>query len=290
MNTSLVVTLNKHYIYYIKGSHLSFYIAIPYKEFNNTNISIELYKDYSLLDPNKNDSVWIKDEITRIYKEIDDDNITLVIPIFYDDKLILTDTAMDQNAFMELDTNISSAINSAYQILTSSNIKVNSKILLIDNSNFNNFTRWFLQRYNTRVEYKKIFELQSNNINRISNNETVVVPKPIDNISKNTMFEQNMQMPANNQSPQVQPPVMKGIDIPNQNTNLQEYMSIPDNNINYVVEEPNKVVPPTTTFTNNTPQNENIEVPNANSAGFVSYLLLGIITVIVCLGILYIML
>jgi hypothetical protein len=41
---------------------------------------------------------------------------------------------------------------------------------------------------------------------------------------------------------------------------------------------------------NNTPNNENVEVPNAGSAGFVSYLLLGIITVIICLAILYIML
>ena len=284
MNTSLVTTLNKHYIYFIKGNHLSFYIAIPYKEFNSTNISIELYKDYALLDPTKNDSVWIKDEIARIYKEVDNDNITLVIPVFYDDKLIQTDMTMDQNVFLELDANISSTINSSYQILTNSNIKVNSKIYLIDTGSFNNFTRWFLQRYNTRVEYKKIFDLQSNNINTmVGVNEGPVIPKPIDNV--NMMPEQNMQMPINSQSPQVQPPVMKGIEIPNQNVNLNS-----NSNTNFELNSQNMVEPPTTTFTNNTPHNESVELPNANSAGFVSYLLLGIITVIVCLGILYIML
>ena len=146
MNTALITTLNKHYVYYINGSRLSFYIAIPYNDFKDTNITIELYKDYEKLKPNNNDNIWIKDEITKIYKEIDNDNISLVIPIFHDDRLQQTNNLMDQNLYLELDNNISSAINSAYQILSKSNIQVEPKINLINNGSFNNFTSWFLKR------------------------------------------------------------------------------------------------------------------------------------------------
>lgn len=290
MNTSLIVTLNKHNVYYINGNKLSFYLAIPYKDFNNTNISVELYSDYELLNPNNNDSIWIKDEVTRIYKEIDNDNITLLIPIFHDDRLKQTNNIMDQNLYLELDNNISSAINSAYQILTKSNIKVESRINLVNNGKFNNFSRWFLQRYNTRVEHKTYFDLKSNNINStritndtISNISNFQEQKPFDNPVResNVNIQEPTRIPVGNET-YVQ-------SVP---TSSNNYNEINNNRVGFVtgnnIEQ--KVIPPTTSFMNNTPTNESVEVPNANSAGFVSYLLLGIITVIICLGILYIML
>ena len=71
MNTSLIVNLNKHNVYYINGNKLGFYIALPSTGLESTNLAIELYPEYDKLDPNNSDSVWLKDEITRIYKEVD---------------------------------------------------------------------------------------------------------------------------------------------------------------------------------------------------------------------------
>lgn len=282
MNTSLIANLSKHNVYYINGSHLSFYIAIPYKDFPKTNITIELYPNYDKLNPNNNDSIWIKDEVTRIYKDIDNNNISLVIPIFYDNKLKQTDDMMNQNLFLELDANISSVINSAYQILSKGNIQVDKKIYLINNSSFNNFSKWLLQRYSTRIEYKTYFELESSN-------NTGGVVSPVQQPFSNPVENSNVNVGSSSAVPSSEQaytgnPATATPQTPVQNINPgMTFVTTP---------APEQIVtPPTTTdFMNNTPNNESVEVPNAGSAGFVSYLLLGIITVIICLGILYIML
>ncbi len=281
MNTALITTLNKHYVYYINGSRLSFYIAIPYNDFKDTNITIELYKDYEKLNPNNNDNIWIKDEITKIYKEIDNDNISLVIPIFHDDRLQQTNNLMDQNLYLELDNNISSAINSAYQILSKSNIQVEPKINLINNGSFNNFTSWFLKRYSTRVELKNYSDLRS-----------TPLPTNIQPPFENPVSDPNIGVASQTRIPLETPTYTN-----NGNNYPQQPQGVPNqpNNIAFVTgtNAPNNnqmVTPPTSPYMNNTPQNENVEVPQSDSAGFVSYLLLGIITVIICLGILYIML
>ena len=49
--------------------------------------------------------------------------------------------------------------NNAYAFLTKNNIKVNSNIYIINNDSFKTFTNWFVSRYNNRIEYKTILEL-----------------------------------------------------------------------------------------------------------------------------------
>lgn len=40
MKETLICSLDKHNIYYLSDANCSFYILTPYKEFNETNISI----------------------------------------------------------------------------------------------------------------------------------------------------------------------------------------------------------------------------------------------------------
>ena len=40
MKETLICSLEKHNIYYLSDANVSFYILVPYKEYDNTNISI----------------------------------------------------------------------------------------------------------------------------------------------------------------------------------------------------------------------------------------------------------
>lgn len=279
MNTSLIVNLNKHNVYYINGNKLGFYIALPNGGLESTNISIELYPDYDKLDPNNSDGVWLKDEVTRIYKEVDNYNISLVIPIFHDDSLKRTDTQMDQNLYLQLDAELSSVINSSYQMISKSNVKVENKIFLINNGSYNNFCRWFLQRYGTRIEYKSYTDFGG----------TPAVPTPVQQPFSNPVEAVNVNVQSQSTAPSSEQAYM-GVPNPTQPvappppSNGMEFVTGNNMGTTPIIE------PPVLGQMNNTPNNENVEVPQAGSAGFVSYLLLGIITVIICLGVLYIML
>lgn len=280
MNTSLIVNLNKHNVYYINGNKLGFYIALPNGGLESTNISIELYPDYDKLDPNNSDGVWLKDEVTRIYKEVDNYNISLVIPIFHDDSLKRTDTQMDQSLYLQLDAELSSVINSSYQMISKSNVKVENKIFLINNGSYNNFSRWFLQRYGTRIEHKSYTDFGG----------TPAIQTPVQQPFSNPVQATNVNVQSQSTAPSSEQAYM-GVASPNQPVAPPP---VPSNGMEFVTGNNMAttpiIEPPVLGQMNNTPNNENVEVPQAGSAGFVSYLLLGIITVIICLGVLYIML
>ena len=285
MNTTLITTLNKHYIYLVKSAQIPFYIAVPYKEFNQTNISIEFYAEYEKLDVNKNDLVWVTDEITRIYREVDNDNISLVIPVFGDNLIKQTLQLNDSNMFNVLDAQISGVINAAYQTLTSNNVKVDSKIIIINNNQFGNFVNWFLGRYASRVEFKTYFDLK--NIGVIPDVNVDGANKP--NISNNSINYNNMN--NNTVSPQ--------INEVNNSTDMVNHMSVSGSINNVVNPNMNFVTKSDTPAMGKTevnemransfvPANEQLEVPQASgSAGYVSYLLLGIVTAIVSFVVLY---
>lgn len=281
MNTSLIVNLNKHNVYYINGSKLGFYIALPNSGVESTNITIELYPDYDKLDPNNSDSVWLKDEITRIYKEVDNYNISLIIPIFHDNSLKNTDSQMDQNLYLELDSELSSVINSSYQMISKSNVKVENKIFLINNGSFLNFSKWFLQRYGSRIEHRSYSDFMG-----VSE---PAVPTPVQQPFSNPVEAANVNVQSQSVAPSSEQAYMgvpnnnQPVGVPVSNTGME---FVTGNNVGSTP----IIEPPKLGQMNNTPNNESVEVPQAGSAGFVSYLLLGIITVIICLGVLYIML
>jgi len=160
MNKTLILQLDKHDIYLLSDNNISFYISIPkIKEFSAVNISIDLKDNFNKLNINENDMIYVKDELSAIYKEIDYENITLVIPIFHNDILNRIKTNPTEGLYNYLDKCISYIINNAYKTLVSFNVSVNSKIVIVENEKFKGFIDWFSKRYSSRIDTKQYSEL-----------------------------------------------------------------------------------------------------------------------------------
>ena len=244
MKETLICSLEKHNIYYLNDANVSFYLFVPYKEFNDTNISIRLKSNYQTYDLTKNSIETVTNELINYYKNLDNYNVTLILPVFYDDILNRVRIVDDMELYQKLDKYLGYIFNSAYLFLTKCNIKVNSNIYVINNDSFNKFTNWFVSRYSNRIEYKTILELVKENGTYNSYN---VIETP--NI--------NFVVGKDNE-----PTIDKTVEM-----ELETF-----DNIAREVSKENSV---------------KREPRLAESGGFVSYILLGIITFIVSIALLY---
>lgn len=163
MKETLICSLEKHNIYYVSNSNYGFYILVPFKEYTNTNIAVRLKSNYQNYDLNKNSLESVTNELINYYKNLDNYNITLILPVFYDDILSRIITVEDMEKYMVLDRYLGEMFNNAYSLLTKNNVKVNNNIYVINNDSFREFTNWFVSRYNNRIEYKTILELIKQN-------------------------------------------------------------------------------------------------------------------------------
>lgn len=163
MKEMLICKLEKHNIYYLNNSNYGFYILVPFKDYTETNIAVRLKSNYQNYDLNKNPLEVVTNELINYYKNLDNYNITLILPVFYDDILSRIITVNDMEKYQLLDKYLGEIFNSAYMLLTKNNIKVNSSIYVINNDSFKNFTNFFVSRYNNRIEYKTILELIKQN-------------------------------------------------------------------------------------------------------------------------------
>lgn len=172
MNTTLFMSLDKHQIYLVNEGSISFFIAVPSKEFNKTNISIELRDDYESFNINTNNLEHVKTLIRDIYNKIDSYNISLVIPITENDELKDVRTNINDITYDKLNNVIGGIINKSYMILTENGITVESKIIIINNEKYKSFISWFLNKYQDRCEYKTFLQLIT-----ITNNESISLNK-----------------------------------------------------------------------------------------------------------------
>ncbi len=246
MKETLICTLGKHHIYYLNDVNCGFYILLPYKDYTETNISIRLKSNYQMYDPNKNSINAIIEELISYYKNIDNYNITLVLPIFYDDILTRIRTIDDMEIYQKIDSYLGNIFNSAYLFLTKNGIKVNNNIYIINNDSFKKFTNWFVSKYNNRIEYKTILELvkQSDNFN---NYNLVETPNINFVVGKNEA-----------------PDLVKTAEI-----EVETF----DNYVKSINEE--------------ITQNKSKNTDNKENAGFISYILLGVLTFTISLIILF---
>ena len=244
MKETLICSLEKHNIYYLNDANVSFYLFVPYKEFNDTNISIRLKSNYQTYDLTKNSIETVTNELINYYKNLDNYNVTLILPVFYDDILNRIRIVDDMELYQRLDRYLGYIFNSAYLFLTKCNIKVNSNIYVINNDSFNKFTNWFVSRYSNRIEYKTILELVKEN--GTYNNY-------------NVMETPNINFVVGKDD---EPTIDKTVEM-----ELETF-----DNIAREVSKENSV---------------KREPRLAESGGFVSYILLGIITFIVSIALLY---
>lgn len=244
MKETLICSLEKHNIYYLNDANVSFYLFVPYKEFNDTNISIRLKSNYQTYDLTKNSIETVTNELINYYKNLDNYNVTLILPVFYDDILNRVRIVDDMELYQKLDKYLGYIFNSAYLFLTKCNIKVNSNIYVINNDSFNKFTNWFVSRYSNRIEYKTILELVKEN--GTYNNYNVM------------------------ETPNINFVVGKD-DEPTIDKTVEMELETFDNIAREVSKE----------------NNVKREPRLAESGGFVSYILLGIITFVVSIALLY---
>lgn len=247
MKETLICKLNKHNIYYISTPYYGFYILVPFTDYTDTNIVLRLKGNYQSYDLNKNSLEDVTNELVNYYKSIDNYNVTLILPIFYDGILDRIRTVEDLELYQKLDTYLGNIFNNAYSFLTKNNIKVNSNIYIINNDSFKTFTNWFVARYNNRIEYKTILELvkQSDNFNNFNMVETPSI---------NFVVGKNEE-----------PKLDKTVEIETETFNSMT-RDIIDN-------KPIKETP--------------IKKERESSAGFVSYILLGVVSFAISLLLLF---
>jgi len=196
MKETLICSMEKHNIYYVNNSSYGFYILVPFKEYTDTNIAIRLKSNYQNYDLNKNSLEVVTNELINYYKNLDNYNITLILPVFFDDILSRVSTTNDMEKYQLLDRYLGEMFNSAYLLLTKNNIKVNNNIYVINNDSFMRFTNWFVSRYNNRIEYKTILELikqndsyNSYNVIETPNINFVVSKNEVPSIEKTVQLE-----------------------------------------------------------------------------------------------------
>lgn len=184
----LIHKLVKHSIYYVSDNNIKYYINIPHVEFNNTNISLEFLENTSKYDPDKNDFEWVKNNIIDYYNQIDNDNITLVMPLLRDEEknLLLT---LNVNKLNYIEKIMALYINSSYLCLVKNNIDVNQKVFLIENNKFQNFIRYFKSQHNSRIIVKALMEVKFETLNELKNVGDVISQNANNklNISVNTV-------------------------------------------------------------------------------------------------------
>ena len=246
MKETLICSLEKHHIYYFNDSNASFFMLTPYKEYADTNISIRLKSNYDTYDLTKNTLEVVTNELINYYKNLDNYNITLILPVFYDDVLNRIRVVDDMEIYQKLDRYLGYIFNTAYAFLTKNNIKVNNSIYVINNDSFNKFTNWFVARYNNRIEYKTILDLVKEN-GTYSNYNVIETPNINFVVGKDE-----------------EPTIDKTVEM-----ELETFDSFA------------RDVMPTDK------DKKDVKDKKSSSGGFVSYILLGVITFVVSIVLLY---
>ena len=164
MDRKLVLELNNHNVYYVRTKDVNYYITIP-KNFNTTNICIELKSKMENYNLDMNDEIWVMENVKSTFSFIDNYNITLVLPILNEDENSILEK-LDVDKFEVIDRIIGKTINNSYLNLKDANVQIESKVILINNERFKSFINWFASRYKERILCKNLLEvIQTYNVN-----------------------------------------------------------------------------------------------------------------------------
>ena len=164
MDRKLVLDLPNHSVFYVKTNDISYYITIP-KNFDTTNICIELKSKMDNYNLDMNDELWVMENVKNTFSYIDGYNITLVLPILDEDRISILEK-MDVNKYAEIDMILARTINGAYLNLKEASKNISDKIILINNDRYKTFINWFSARYRERVTCKNLLEvIQMYNVN-----------------------------------------------------------------------------------------------------------------------------
>ena len=164
MDKKLVLELDKHNVFYVKNDNISYYITIP-KNFDKTNICIELKSKMDNYNLDMNDELWVMENVKNTFSYIDSYNITLVLPILNEEQISILEK-LDTNNYEIVDKLLGMTINSAYLNLKENDKEILSEVILINNDRYKSFINWFSTKYKGRVVCKTLLSvIQSYNAN-----------------------------------------------------------------------------------------------------------------------------
>ena len=164
MDKKLVLELDKHNVFYVKNDNISYYITIP-KNFDKTNICIELKSKMDNYNLDMNDELWVMENVKNTFSYIDSYNITLVLPILNEEQISILEK-LDTNNYEIVDKLLGMTINSAYLNLKENDKEILSEVILINNDRYKSFINWFSTKYKGRIVCKTLLSvIQSYNAN-----------------------------------------------------------------------------------------------------------------------------
>ena len=164
MDKRQVLDLANHVVYYVKTADISYYITIP-KNFDTTNICIELKSKMDNYNLDMSDELWVMENVKNTFSYIDGYNITLVLPILDEDGMSSLEK-IDTNKYETIDMILAKTINGAYLNLKEANKNIDNQVILINNDRYKAFINWFTTRYKERITCKNLLEvIQMYNVN-----------------------------------------------------------------------------------------------------------------------------
>ena len=164
MNKRLVLDLPNHSVYYVKADDISYYITIP-KNFDTTNICIELKSKMDNYNLDMNDEIWVMENVKNTFYYIDNYNINLILPILNEDGISVLEK-MDTSKYEMIDMLLAKTINGSYMNLKEAGKNIGNQVILIDNDRYKAFINWFITRYKERVICKNLLQvIQMYNVN-----------------------------------------------------------------------------------------------------------------------------
>ena len=176
METTLFLKLLRHNVYYVKTDHVNYYITVPKNTNHMAKMVIDIKSNMDKYDISKNDRVWVEENIKAVFKDIDDYDITLILPVFNDEIVNYLNTNNIDN-YVLVDAACGYLINSAYKVLSNNNLQIDKEITVINSDKYQLFINWFINRYSSRVKGISLLELiRQDSANKVDNYQTISTP------------------------------------------------------------------------------------------------------------------
>lgn len=176
MEITLFLKLLRHNVYYVSTDHVNYYITVPKNNKQIVKMVIDIKSNMDRYDTLKNDKVWAEENVKSVFKDIDDYDITLILPIF-NDEIVRTLNDGNTDNYVKVDAVCGYLINSAYKVLADNNLQVDSQITMINSDKYQNFLNWFMDRYPNRVVGISLLDLiRQDKTNNHTDYQTVDTP------------------------------------------------------------------------------------------------------------------
>lgn len=176
MEITLFLKLLRHNVYYVSTDHVNYYITVPKNNKNIVKMVIDIKSNMDRYNTLKNDKVWAEENVKSVFKDIDDYDITLILPIFNDEILRTLNDGNTDN-YVKVDAVCGYLINSAYKVLADNNLQVDSQITMINSDKYQSFLNWFMDRYPSRVVGISLLDLiRQDKTNNHTDYQTVDTP------------------------------------------------------------------------------------------------------------------